>query len=55
MSKEDKDKVQILRKSSSDEKARSVKSATSDVPEEEHQNDAGNQFGRNSHKKGKKE
>ena len=51
MSKEGKDKVRNLRKRSSEAKARSANAVSSNVPEEEHQDDAGNQFGRNSHTK----
>ena len=56
MSKEDIDKAQNFRKRSSETNARAAKSATLNFfPKDEHQDDTCNQFGRNSHKKGKKE
>ena len=55
MSDEDKDKVVMLRKRSSEAKARKAAAVSSDASSEvadiTPKDDAGNQFGRNSHKK----
>ena len=57
MSDEDKDKVVMLRKRSSEAKARKAAAvssdASTDVADDKTTDDAGNQFGRNSHKKAK--
>ena len=57
MSDEDKDKVVMLRKRSSESKARKAAAvssdASTDVADDKTTDDAGNQFGRNSHKKAK--
>ena len=57
MSDEQRDKVTMLRKRSSEAKARKSAAASSDgsteVAEDKPADDAGNQFGRNSHKKAK--
>ena len=57
MSDEDKDKVVMLRKRSSEAKARKAAAvssdASTDVADVTPTDDAGNQFGRNSHKKAK--
>ena len=57
MSDEQRDKVTMLRKRSSEAKARKAAAASSDgsteVAEDKPADDAGNQFGRNSHKKAK--
>ena len=57
MSSADKDKVVNLRKRSSEAKARiaTIVRKYETLREEQPGNDAGNKFGRNSHKKGKKD